>query len=89
MIGCKYKTFDSEGEALVFQYVIAEVINGGKGGDTYQSKPLYDADINKYAIRLVSNFREEIISVIGQEEWDNSPQFVLNGDFAKMESKER
>lgn len=84
----KYKQFDDEESALVFQNQVAEVINGGPDGDPYMSVPLYDKDLDKYAIKLVWNFEAAIVSIIGQEEYDNAPILVTDGPFYKPEEKE-
>jgi hypothetical protein len=88
MAGCRYKIFDTKNEALAFQGNVASVINGSPDGDPYQSVPLYDKDLDKYAIRLVWNYEEEIVSIIGKAQWDNAPRLEVDGDFYKKEIKE-
>ena len=83
----KYKQFDDEESALVFQNEVAEAINGSPDGDPYMSTPLYDADLDKYAIKLVWNYENEIVSIIGQEAYDNAPVLVTGGPFYKPEEK--
>lgn len=84
----KYIAFNTKEEALTFQQQIADAINGGPEGDPYQSNPLYDKDLDQYAIQLVWNFESQIVSVIGQEAYDNAPTLVTGGPFYKPEEKD-
>jgi len=80
----KYKVFNTKQEALDFQQLIADQIGNG---DPYQSNPLYDKDLDQYAIQLVWNYETEIVAVIGQTAYDDAPELVNDGPFYRADKK--
>ena len=65
-MGYKIKTFNTEIEALNLIGELETQINDVWG------EPLYSSTLNKWGVILDGYFEMDIITVIGQTEWDNS-----------------
>ncbi len=69
----KIKIFDTEAEALELADQIATAINDGS---PYINKAMHNHVTGKYATKLRLVYEAQIVSVIGQTEFDNAVEIV-------------
>ena len=73
MAQVKLKIFDTKVEALELANQITIAINSQ---ESYTINPMYNNVTGKFAIKLKAVYETEIVSVIGQTEFDNAVEIV-------------